>query len=140
VNIDVPIVAKNPYLPTYFPSATERSSATVLSVEDRQTINTDIAIPRLAVRRDVVLHIEWPNGKPAEGAQVWLQETRTPYRIAGTGLVTHTDEHGYMVIPAFEGFAYARMQRRMCSIPSHTSTAALSQRKSTGQEWEGMLC
>lgn len=106
VNTEVPVVAKYPYPPTYFPSATERTSATVITVEDGRTIDTDLTIPRLAVRSDVTVQVEWPDGKPAAGVQVWLREPRTPYRVAGTGLVTHTDEHGIMTIPAFEGLAY----------------------------------
>jgi hypothetical protein len=45
VNTDVPVVAKFPYPPTYFPGATERTSATVLTVQDMQTIKTDLANP-----------------------------------------------------------------------------------------------
>ncbi|MGA9069011.1 MAG: carboxypeptidase-like regulatory domain-containing protein [Terracidiphilus sp.] len=106
VNIDEPVVAKFPYSPTYFPNATERTSAKVLTVVDEQTITTDLNIPRMAIRSDVTLKVEWQDGRPAEGVQVWLRETRTPASIAGTGQVTHTDEHGVMTIPAFEGFAY----------------------------------
>lgn len=106
INTDEPVIAKFPYPPTYFPNAMERTSATVLKVKDEQTVTTDLNIPRVAVRSDVTLKVQWPDGRPAEGVQVWLREPRTPYREAGTGLVTHTDVHGAMTIPAFEGLAY----------------------------------
>jgi len=106
VNTNEPVIAKFPFPPTYFPNVTERTSATVLTVDDEQTVTTDLNIPRLDVRSDVTLHVEWPEGRPAEGVQVWLSEPRSPYREAGTGLVTHTDVHGETTIPAFEGLAY----------------------------------
>jgi hypothetical protein len=36
----------------------------------------------------------------------WLRELRIPHRVAGNGLVTHTDENGSITLPAFVGFMY----------------------------------
>ena len=106
VNTDVPVVAKFPYPPTYFPGTTERTSATVLTVQDMQTIKVDSAIPVLAVRKDLAIHVRWPDGSPAGNVLVWLRELRIPHRVAGNGLVTHTDENGSVTLPAFLGFTY----------------------------------
>ena len=92
--------------PTYYPSTAERASATVLTVEDGQTINADLTIPnpKLAVRNDVTFRVEWPDGKPAGGILVWLSEPRSPY--SGRAQSAHTDERGMTIVPAFEGFDY----------------------------------
>ena len=100
------MIAKYPYPPTYFPGTTDRASATVLNVQDEQTINTDLAIPVLAIQRDVAIHVQWTDGSPAGNVLVWLREPRTPHRIAGFGLVTHTDADGSVTLPAFAGFTY----------------------------------
>lgn len=106
INTHVPVVAKFPYPPTYFPGTTERASATVLAVQDMQTTKTDLAIPVLAVRKDVAIHVRLPDGRPAGNVLVWLREPRIPHRVAGNGLVTHTDENGSITLPAFVGFTY----------------------------------
>jgi len=51
----------------------------VLKIEDGQTIEANVNIPRAAVRRDVTVHVEWPDGKPAAGVLVGLQEAQSPY-------------------------------------------------------------
>ena len=106
INTHVPVVAKFPYPPTYFPGTTERTSATVLAVQDMQTIKTNLAIPVLAVRKDIAMHVRWPDGSPAGNVLVWLREVRIAHRVAGNGLVTHTDENGAITLPAFVGFTY----------------------------------
>jgi hypothetical protein len=106
INTDVPVIASQPYPPTYFPGTTERTSATALTVQDWQTITTDLTIPVLAIRKDINIHVQWPDGRPAASALVWLRETRIAHKIAGNGLVTQTDENGSVTLPAFSGFAY----------------------------------
>lgn len=106
INTDVPVIAKYPYPPTYFPGTTERTSARVLTVQDMQTIKTDLTIPALAVQRGVAIHVRWPDGTPAGNVLVWLREVRTRHKVAGSGLVTHTDADGSVSLPAFVGFTY----------------------------------
>jgi hypothetical protein len=84
INTDVPVVSKFPYPPTYFPGTTERTSATVLTAQDLQTIKTDLAIPVLAVRKDLAIHVRWPDGSPARNVLVWLRELRIPHRSRET--------------------------------------------------------
>ena len=106
INTDVPVIAKYPYPPTYFPGTTERTSARVLTVHDGQTISTDLSIPALAVRKDIAIRVQWPDGRPAGNVLVWLNEVRIAHKIAGNGLVTHTDANGLVTLPTFVGFAY----------------------------------
>jgi len=106
INTNVPVIAKYPYPPTYFPGTTERTSATVLTVQDWQTMKTDLSISTFAVRKDVAIRVQWADGGPAGNALVWLREVRIAHKIAGDGLVTHTDANGSVTLPAFVGFTY----------------------------------
>lgn len=112
VNTSFPFITKFPFPPTYFPAATEPTAATVLKIEDGQTIEANVNILRAAVRRDVTIHVEWPDGKPAAGVLVHLRDAWSDMPIDIGGDKYYTNEHGRRTLPAFEGVAYTAYAER----------------------------
>jgi hypothetical protein len=82
------------------------NTAKKLSVADRQNVRG--VVIRIAERlreRKVPVKVTWPDGRPAEDANVWLSEVRKPTAIVG-GTVSHTLADGTFDLIGFEGIDY----------------------------------
>jgi hypothetical protein len=105
VNRDNPANAEVPVLTTYFPSAEDEASATLLNVADYVLLSgIDIQIHRVLVPHFLGVRVLLGE-EPANGAYVYLTQTnRAP--IVGPHGVTHTDSEGQARLQGFEGLDY----------------------------------
>jgi hypothetical protein len=97
---------KAPYPPTYYPSTQQRTTAKVLSVVDKQHVNSLVLkLPRPLTARIIPVKVVWPDEKPVAEANVWLSQVSDPTAVVGMS-VSHTSADGTFDLKGFEGIDY----------------------------------
>lgn len=92
------------YPATYFPGVQSADQATVIEVRANQTLTGyDLALPAPVARRVVKGIARWPDGRPASGIRVTLENTISGYR-EGNGVETEAD--GRFTLEGMEGQTY----------------------------------
>lgn len=101
-----------PYRKTYYPAATDPSAAEVITLGEGQRLSGfEFRMPTPLVAREISGTVVWPDGRPAVGAEVQLEEVESG-RLAKFGL--KTDAAGRFKLQGYEGLLY----RVQASIPA----------------------
>jgi 5-hydroxyisourate hydrolase-like protein (transthyretin family) len=96
---------RNPYARWFYPGTEDPVRAAILHVSDRpEAQRFDLVLP--VEQHDRVLQggIFWPDGRPAKGVYVFLEDPRSPWQnsiVADT-----TDEQGRFTVHALDGTTY----------------------------------
>jgi carboxypeptidase family protein len=92
-----------PYPRAYLPGKSDLAEAMVFSIAEGQEIEAPDfhLLPRL-VRRTIEGVVEWPDGRPAIGAQVWLEHSE---RHRGEQYKS-VDDQGRFSLECFESYKY----------------------------------
>lgn len=110
---------KAPFPPTYYPQTTSREDAKVFEISDRQSIDIMLKLDQVLRPIAIPVHVSWPDGTPAEVANVWLSEQTSPRKVVGRA-VSHTDADGNFSLTGFQGiryFVYANIYKKPGFIP-----------------------
>lgn len=101
-----------PYRKTFYPSTTDESAARVFTLEEGQRLSgIEFRLPAPLVPRVLTGTVVWPNGRPAAGAELRLEEVVSG-RSAEWGV--KTDRRGRFTSHVYEGLRY----RVEASIPA----------------------
>jgi hypothetical protein len=101
-----------PYRKTFYPSATNESAAEVFTLDEGQHLSgIEFRLPAPLVPRVLTGTIVWPDGRPAAGAELRLEEVESG-RSAQWGV--KTDKRGRFKLHGYEGLLY----RVEASIPA----------------------
>jgi hypothetical protein len=101
-----PPSAQFPFPPTYYPSTTQRSAASVVVVADKQhVLNLVLKLPRRLALRTIPVKVLWPDGQPVANANVWLSELSDPTSVVGLA-VSHTAADGTFNLMGLQGIDY----------------------------------
>jgi Prealbumin-like fold domain len=93
------------YPPTYYPGVGERSQATIIKIGPGEKLSAyTLRLPPKLEERVIEGIVVWPDGSPAAGAQVDLQDQNHPGWIA-SGIVS-TDASGWFTLIGYEGIRY----------------------------------
>lgn len=106
INSKMPPSAAIPFGATYYPGTSIMMDARRVAVADGQIRGgLVVRIPKRLPTRTIPVKVTWPDGKPAENANIWLAEVRRPADIVGT-VVSHTNEDGTFDLVGIEGIDY----------------------------------
>jgi hypothetical protein len=105
VNINSPASPAYPYATTFSPGTTDKDSAARVTVAARARITVPIRIKSTLVQRKYPVKVTWPDGKPVQDANVWLEEQDNPKMVVGDA-VSHTDSDGRYDLRGFQGISY----------------------------------
>lgn len=90
---------------TYFPSAAEPSSATIITVEEARDLkNADIKLGATHAEQEIAGIVVWPDGRSAVRAVVALTNGSAPHFLIGQQ--KGVDSKGHFVLKGFEGCTY----------------------------------
>jgi len=104
-----------PYPKTFYPASTDESEAKVFVLEEGQHIaNVEFRLPPPLIERQVTGVIVWPDGRPAVGAEVSMNEVKSD-RLAGW--YVKTDSKGHFTLNGYEGLHY-RVQATIPADPN----------------------
>jgi hypothetical protein len=94
-----------PYPTTFYPEATSRQTAKVISVKPGQKLSGyDIIISRSLAERTVEGTVFWPDGRHAAKADVYLSPLTRPG--LGAGKFVSADDQGRFKVTGYENIAY----------------------------------
>jgi hypothetical protein len=94
-----------PYTRYFFPGTEDPSRAGVAIVEQGPGSGTyDFMIPVPQKQRSVEGFVYWPDGRPAEGVGILLEDVRWPWQTSVISATT--DQKGHFEISAFDATAY----------------------------------
>lgn len=93
-----------PYGKTFYPSTTEQSAAEVFTLGEGQHLSgIEFRLPAALVPREITGTVSWPDGRPAAGAEVSLEEVASG-RLAKWGL--KADRRGRFKLQGYDGLLY----------------------------------
>lgn len=94
VNVIDPASETFPFRTTYSPAGRSFKSARVYKIEDGEHIRADIYLNAPLAPRSIPVVVQWPDGRPAEDANVWLTEVAGDPNIVVDTAVSHTKTDG----------------------------------------------
>jgi hypothetical protein len=103
-----------PYARYFYPGTEDAAQAGIVIVpQSAGTIAESFPIPAPQTERAIAGSVYWPDGRPAEGVSILLEDVRWPWQT-NTILAT-TDAQGRFEIAAFDGTAYRIHAVKMAS-------------------------
>ncbi len=106
VNIGSSPDEEAPYPRTFHPGVTDRAQAAVIEVGMGEKLkDIDIQLPPKLTRRAVSGTVVWPDGRPAAGAGVHLEDINFSGWCVN-GCATETDAQGNFKLHGFAGYTY----------------------------------
>ena len=96
---------KNPYTRWFYPGTEDPAAAGILHVSEKaEVLRFDLTLPDPQRDRVIQGAVFWPDGRPAEGANIFLEDPRWPWQtftVAST-----TDKQGRFTAHALDGTRY----------------------------------
>jgi hypothetical protein len=94
---------ESPYAPQYYPFPGSREGAHVFEIAEGQHIrNVDFVLRRLD-KRKLQVHVVWPDGRPADEADVHFAYEHTDQYDWGGGYEAEADHNGIADVTVFSG-------------------------------------
>jgi len=95
----------SPYPRTYYPGASDLAHATIIEMGEGQKLsNYDLRLPPKLIERLIKGVVLWPDGRPAVGANVYLEEVGTGPSLSGG---VEVDQEGHFSLKGYDGVEYA---------------------------------
>jgi hypothetical protein len=111
-----------PYTRYFFPGTEDPPRAGVAIVEQAPGSGTyDFMIPAPQEQRRVEGFVSWPDGRPAEGVAILLEDVRWPWQTSVISATT--DPKGHFEISAFDATAYRVHAVTMARFTNETVSA-----------------
>ncbi len=125
INITEPPSTKVPYPRTYYPDAPVRFQAKAIQIGVEQKLtNYDFHLPAPFPERPIEVTVQWSDGRPADGAYVYLHNPEYPWEVVVAEGVQRTNSAGHLTVKGLEGLRYwfhAEMSledgKQMCASP-----------------------
>src|SRR5205807_1923672 len=96
---------QNPYTRWFYPGAEDPALAGILHVSDRPEVQRfDLTLPAKLHERAIQGAVFWPDGRPAEGVNIFLEDPRWAWQtftVAAT-----TDHRGHFTTHGLDGTRY----------------------------------
>jgi hypothetical protein len=119
ISLSRPPTLQKPYTRWFYPGVEDPSTAGILHVSDRpEALRFDLTVPAPQHDRVIQGAVFWTDGRPAQGAQVVLQDPRWPWQISMNA--TTTDKDGRFSAHALDGTRY----RLHAGIPGRDPVSA----------------
>lgn len=96
---------QNPYTRWFYPGLEDPAAAGIVHVSDRpEVLRFDLTLPDPQHERAVQGAVWWPDGRPAEGVNIFLEDPRWPWQIYTVAATT--DKQGRFAVHALDGTRY----------------------------------
>jgi hypothetical protein len=96
---------QNPYTRWYYPGAEDPAKAGFLHVSDRpEAQRFDLTLPEAQHDRMIQGAVFWPDGRPAQGVNMFLEDPRWPWQVFTVAATT--DKQGNFMAHALDGTRY----------------------------------
>lgn len=96
---------QSPYTRWFYPGVEDPASAAILHVSDRPEIQRfDLPLPVAQHDRVIQGVVFWPDGRPAEGVNMFLEDPRWPWQVFNVAAIT--DAQGRFTAHGFDGTRY----------------------------------
>lgn len=121
INMDRTPQTSNPYTRWFFPGTEDPSAASLVQVPDRPSVlQFDITLPPKQSERIIRGTVHWPDGKKAEGVQIYLEDPRWPWQ--NSVVATSTNSAGRFEVKVLDGTRY----RLHAVMPARLTNQAVS--------------
>jgi hypothetical protein len=85
---------ENPYTRWFFPGTEDPSKAGILHVSDKpETQRFDLTVPARQSERVIQGLVIWPDGHPAPGVNIFLEDPRWPWQVSSVAATTDSLGH-----------------------------------------------
>jgi hypothetical protein len=96
---------QNPYTRWFYPGAEDPARAVILHVSDRPEVQRfDLTLPEAQHDRVIEGAVFWPDGRPAGGVPMFLEDPRWPWQVFTVAAAT--DKQGHFTAHALDGTRY----------------------------------
>jgi hypothetical protein len=96
---------QNPYTRWFYPGAEDPARAAILHVSDGpETQRLDLTLPDAQHDRVIQGAVFWPDGRPAEGVNMFLEDPRWSWQVFSVAATT--DKQGHFTAHALDGTRY----------------------------------
>lgn len=96
---------QNPYTRWFYPGTEDPATAGIVHVSDRpEVLQFDLRLPGPQHDRMIQGAVLWPDGRLAEGANIFLEDPRWPWQTSNVAATT--DKAGRFTVHAFDGTRY----------------------------------
>ena len=103
VSLTLPVKLQNPYTRWFYPGLEDPAGAGIVHVSDKpEVLRFDLTLPERQHERTIQGTVLWPDGRPAAGAHVTLEDPRWAWQ---TPVVV--DKDGHFTMPALDGTRYS---------------------------------
>ena len=122
VNLDRPPAPDAPFARYFFPGTEDPELAETLHIpEDGAVIDADLTLPREQHERVLSGVVTWPDGKPASGANLYLEDARFPMQV--NVVQATTDERGVFTLKCYDTTSYILHAVSACDQVSECRSA-----------------
>jgi len=105
VNLDRPDVYSQPFGRVFYPGTPDPARAETIEIRNEGTVvEADLPLPPQESERTITGVVRWPDGRPAEGATLYIEDPRFPW-LVGT-IQAHADQNGLFTVKLFDGAPY----------------------------------
>jgi hypothetical protein len=103
VSLTLPVKLQNPYTRWFYPGLEDPAGAGIVHVSDKpEVLRFDLTLPDRQHERTLQGTVVWPDGRPAQGVNVILEDPRWLWQ---TPMVT--DKDGHFSTQALDGTRYS---------------------------------
>jgi len=96
---------QNPYTRWFYPGAEDPTKAGILHVSDRpEAQRFDLMLPDAQHDRVIQGAVFWPDGRPAAGVNMFLEDPRWPWQVFT--VAANTDKQGHFTAHTLDGTRY----------------------------------
>jgi hypothetical protein len=96
---------KNPYTRWFYPGTEDPTTAGILHVSEKaESLRFDLTLPVAQHDRVIEGAVFWPDGRPAEGVSMFLEDPRWPWQTST--IAATTDKQGRFNVHALDGTRY----------------------------------
>jgi hypothetical protein len=105
ISLTLPVRLENPYTRWFYPGLEDPAAAGIVHVSEKpEVLRYDLTLPDRQRERTIQGTVYWPDGRPAEGARVNLEDPRWPGFTSNIAITT--DKDGRFTAQALDGTRY----------------------------------
>jgi hypothetical protein len=115
VNLESPPTPMTPYGRLYYPGTEERDLATTLRIpEDGAVVEVELTLPPPQRERALSGVVTLPDGSPAKGAMLYLEDPRFPFLAIVVRAIA--DDQGLFTVNCYDGNRYILYAVSACAL------------------------
>jgi hypothetical protein len=96
---------QNPYTRWFYPGSEDPAAAAIVQVSDKaEVLRFDLTVPDRQHDRMISGTVFWPDGRIAEGVNIFLEDPRWPW--LNSNVVATTDKRGRFTVHGLDGTRY----------------------------------